>query len=357
MKGTTFMKRRVRPPSIRCRPAKWWLSAVAILPLLFGLSAAIPAAVSVDRQSLQKDYGRPESVPFPPGNPYSRAKADLGQMLFFDPILSGSGTRSCASCHNPGLAWGDGLPRAVGEKQLALRSPTLINVAWIPVLGWDGKFHDLEAVAFAPITGGANMNRKEPELIAALAAIPGYRQAFSAAFPDGAIDRRNIELALATFERTIISGTAPFDRWVDGAEDAIDESAKRGFALFTGKADCAECHSGWNFTDASFHDIGTGQENDVGRARLFPNVVELHYAFKVPTLRDVARRAPYMHDGSEPSLEAVIDLYDRGGVDRPSRSELIKPLGLTAEEKADLVAFLKTLTGEPVAVSVPVLPR
>ena len=357
MKGATFMKSGARPLSILCRPARWPLSAVAILPLLFGLSATIPAPVFVDRQSLQEDYGRPESVPFPPENPYSKAKADLGRMLFFDPILSGSGTRSCASCHNPGLAWGDGLPRAVGEKPLALRSPTLINVAWIPILGWDGKFHDLEGVAFAPITGAANMNRKEPDLTAALAAIPGYRAAFSAAFPGGVIDRRNIELALATFERTIVSGTAPFDRWVEGVNDAIDDSAKRGFALFAGKAGCAECHSGWNFTDGSFHDVGTGQENDIGRARLFPNAVELHYAFKVPTLRDVERRAPYMHDGSEPSLEAVVDLYDRGGVDRPSRSELVKPLGLTAQEKADLVAFLKTLTGEPVAMSVPVLPR
>jgi cytochrome c peroxidase len=317
----------------------------------------VPAITSVKSESWREDYRRPESVPFPSDNPYSKAKADLGRILFFDPILSGSGTRSCASCHNPGLSWGDGLGRAVGEKALALRSPTLLNVAWMPVLGWDGKFHDLEAVAFAPITGAANMNRKESDLIAALSAIVGYRRAFAEAFPDGAINRRNIELALATFERTIVSGVAPFDRWVDGIDDAIDESAKRGFAIFTGKAGCAECHSGWNFTDGSFYDIGTGQENDIGRGRLFPNSEKLRYAFKVPTLRDVERRAPYMHDGSEPTLEAVIDLYDRGGIDRPSRSELIKRLDLTEAEKADLVAFLRTLTGEPVPVSVPGLPR
>lgn len=335
----------------------WLLCIVAASFSLVGLVAASTADTSVKGEGWREDYRRPESVPFPSDNPYSKAKADLGRMLFFDPIVSGSGTRSCASCHNPGLSWGDGLGRAVGEKVLALRSPTLLNVAWMPVLGWDGKFHDLEAVAFAPITGPANMNRKESDLIAALSAIQGYRRAFAEAFPDGAINRRNIELALATFERTIVSGVAPFDRWVEGAGDAIDESAKRGFSVFTGKAGCAECHSGWNFTDGSFYDIGTGQESDIGRARLFPNSEKLRHAFKVPTLRDVERRAPYMHDGSEPTLEAVIDLYDRGGVDRPSRSELIKRLDLTAEEKADLVAFLRTLTGEPMPVTIPMFPR
>jgi len=358
MKTILSEKRGVPARSMRVLRAAWpiWLAAVPLL--VFGLSQAGPAATSLGHES-REDYRRPEDIPFPSGNPYSKAKADLGRMLFFDPILSGSGTRSCASCHSPGLSWGDGLARAAGENQkpLALRSPTVLNVAWTPIFGWDGKFHDLEAVAFAPITGPANMNRKEADLIAALSAIPGYRQAFSAAFPDGAISRRNIELALATFERMIVSETAPFDRWVEGAEDAIDDSAKRGFALFTGKAGCAECHSGWNFTDGAFYDIGTGQENDIGRARLFPGSVELRYAFKVPTLRDVARRAPYMHDGSEPTLEAVIDLYDRGGIDRPSRSELIKRLDLSAQDKADLVAFLRTLTGEPVDVPVPILPR
>jgi len=335
----------------------WLLSTFVFSLLLLGLIPTVPATTSVKSESWREDYRRPESVPFPSDNPYSKAKADLGRMLFFDPILSGSGTRSCASCHNPGLSWGDGMGRAVGEKVLALRSPTLLNVAWMPVLGWDGKFHDLEAVAFAPITGPANMNRKESDLIAALSAIEGYRRAFGEAFPNGAINRRNIELALATFERTIVSGVAPFDRWIDGTDDAIDESAKRGFAVFTGKAGCAECHSGWNFTDGGFYDIGTGQENDSGRGRLFPNSEKLRYAFKVPTLRDVERRAPYMHDGSEPTLEAVIDLYDRGGVDRPSRSELIKRLDLTEAEKADLVAFLQTLTGEPMPMTVPALPR
>jgi len=309
--------------------------------------------------TLKQSYVRPEETPYPEDNPPSKAKAALGKMMFFDPILSGSGTRSCATCHNPGLAWGDGLPRAVGEfqKPLPLRAPTLYDIAWIPVLGWDGKFPDLESVAFSPITGSGNMNRNEGDLIAALAAIPGYRQAFAAAFPGGAITRRNIELAIADFERTIVAAEAPFDRWIEGDESAISADAKHGFELFNGKAGCAECHSGWNFTDGAFYDIGSAKGADIGRARLFPNSVKLRYAFKVPTLRDVARRAPYMHDGSEPSLEAVIDLYDRGGIDRPSRSELIKPLGLTPQEKRELLAFLKTLDGAATDFAVPTLPR
>jgi cytochrome c peroxidase len=338
----------------------------ALMPLLalaLGICCLAPMlavrAEDPSLASLKQNYVRPEEVPYPDDNPPSKAKAALGKMLFFDPLLSGSGTRSCATCHNPALAWGDGLPRAIGERQkpLTLRSPTLYDLAWIPVLGWDGKFPDLESVAFAPITGAGNMNRKESELIAALHAIPGYREAFAKAFAGGAITRRNIELAIADFERTIVAAEAPFDRWIEGDENAISVGAKHGFELFNGKAGCAECHSGWNFTDGAFYDIGTAKGTDTGRLHLFPNSVKLRYAFKVPTLREVARRAPYMHDGSERTLEAVIELYDRGGIARPSRSELIKPLGLTPQEKADLIAFLKTLDGAPGDFGVPTLPR
>lgn len=148
-----------------------------------------------------------------------------------------------------------------------------------------------------------------------------------------------------------------FDRWIRGDENAIDTSAKRGFEIFNGKGRCADCHSGWAFTDGSFHDIGVAQDDDIGRGRLFPTSVKLRHAFKTPTLRDVARRAPYMHDGSLPTLEAVIDLYNRGGIERPSRSELIGPLGLTKQEKEDLIAFLETLTSSPQTVELPTLPR
>lgn len=311
------------------------------------------------RTAWQAKYQRPTEIPFPRENPYSEGKARLGRMLFFEPMLSGSGSRTCGSCHNPALSWGDGLPRAIGDKAtpLALRAPTLLNVAWTPRPGWDGHFRDLEAVAFGPITAPNNMNMSEKDVVARLSAVPAYVEAFDTAFGKGGIDRRRIELALATFERTIVSGEAPFDRWIKGDENAIDESAKRGFDLFNGKAHCAACHEGWAFTDSSFHDIGTAQGDDIGRGALFPHSAKLRYAFKTPTLRDVARRAPYMHDGSVATLDAVIDLYNRGGIDRPSRSDDIKPLGLTKDEKAALIAFLGTLTATPVPVSITALPR
>ncbi len=280
-------------------------------------------------------------------------------MLFFDPILSGSQVRSCSSCHNPALSWGDGQARAIGEKQarLPLRSPTLFNVAWVPKLGWDGHFRDLESVAFGPIIAADNMNLPEKVLVERLSAIPGYRDAFDQAFGPGAITRKKIELALATYERTIVSGEAPFDRWIKGDATAINAAAKRGFDLFNGKAQCASCHTGWGFTDSSFHDIGSAKNDDIGRGRLFPTSVKLRHAFKTPTLRDVARRAPYMHDGSIPTLAAVLDLYNRGGIARPSRAEHIRPLDLSRQEKADLIAFLQTLSGTPQPVSVSALPR
>lgn len=336
--------------------------ALAMLAPAFAtsLDSNTDSTSQVQRAVWKHEYRRPTKIPFPASDPYTKAKADLGRLLFWDPILSGDGSRSCASCHNPGLSWGDGLPRAigVGDKPLPLRSPTLLDIAWIPVLGWDGKFRNLESVAFAPITAPGNMDRSPKALIAALKAIPGYRDAFAKAYPgDGAITRPHIEDALATFERTIVASEAPFDRWIDGDHTAISAAAKRGFDLFNGKAQCAQCHKGWNFTDGSFYDIGTATGDDIGRGRIFRNSPKLRYAFKVPTLRDVARRAPYMHNGSEADLKSVIALYNRGGIDRPSRSELIKPLHLTKAETSDLIAFLKTLTGAPTSAPVPTLPR
>jgi len=338
----------------------WKAAAVAAAVVLVANTAgSVSGAVSPDRQALWQKYHRPAQIPFPTDDPYSEAKLKLGRMLFFDPILSGSQSRSCASCHNPGLSWADGQPRAVGEKQeaLPLRTPTLLDVAWTPLLGWTGHFRDLESVAMVPITAANNMNLPEHVLIERLAAIPVYVDAFNAAFGQGEITGKKIEMALATFERSIVSTRAPFDRWIDGDPAAISESAKRGFDLFNGKANCAACHSGWAFTDSSFHDIGTAKNDDLGRGKLFPNSVGLRYAFKTPTLRDVARRGPYMHDGSVPTLQAVIELYNRGGIDRPSRAPEIHPLGLRTGEKADLIAFLDTLTGEPKPVIFPTLPR
>jgi cytochrome c peroxidase len=327
--------------------------------LLVGTVASRSGEGVPERDHWKADYQRPVAIPFPASNPYSEAKSRLGRMLFFDPVLSGSGSRSCASCHNPALSWQDNLPRGIGENQEAMpvRTPTLLNVAWVPKLGWDGHFRDLEAVAFGPISSPKIMNLPEEVLVERLSSIPGYVSTFRAAFGPGEITKRKIELALATFERSIVSGEAPFDHWINGDEHAIGDAAKRGFDLFNGKAHCSACHSGWAFTDASFHDIGTATGDDIGRGRLFPSSPTLRYAFKTPTLRDVARRAPYMHDGSVATLSEVIDLYDKGGIDRPSRAEEIKPLGLSAQEKAELIAFLHTLTAAPTTVALTTLPR
>jgi cytochrome c peroxidase len=347
-------------PSLSARKA-FGLSGALVLALFLALGAraSLSDTPADTRQAWLEHYKRPTEIPFPSDNPFSDAKFRLGRTLFFDPILSGSEVRSCASCHNPGLSWGDGQPRAIGEKQqaLPLRTPTLLNIAWVPRLGWDGHFRDLESVAMSPITAANNMNLSEQAMVQRLAAIPGYVDAFDAAFGEGDVTVRKMEFALATFQRTIVSKGAPFDRWLDGDQAAVSVAAKRGFDLFNGKANCAACHSGWAFTDASFHDIGSARGDDIGRGRLFPNSVALRYAFKTPTLRDVVRRAPYMHDGSVPTLEAVIDLYNRGGIDRPSRAEEIHPLSLTDSEKADLIAFLRTLNGAPESVSFPALPR
>ncbi|MCJ2037031.1 cytochrome-c peroxidase [Methylobacterium sp. J-068] len=325
-------------------------------PTRAGEPAPVASPTSQAELAAARDaYRRDETIAHPADNPYSPAKAELGRRLFFDPVLSGAGTMTCASCHNPSQSWSDGRPRGIGETGAAmkLRTPTLLDVAQNPILGWDGKFRDLEAVAFTPITSASAMNLPERTLLARLERDPTYVRDFSQAFPertgsgeDAAVSRRNVERALATYQRSIVSGQSPFDRWVLGDETAIDARAKAGFAVFNGRGQCAACHSGWTFTDGSFHDIGVGTGDDIGRAAFFTNSEQLRYAFKTPTLRDVAERGPYMHDGSLSSLEQVIDLYDRGGIARPSRSPAIRPLGLTDAEKRDLITFLKTLTAD-----------
>ena len=322
-------------------------AAMAVLLGFVGVGAGVGGGADPRRDGWRASYRPPAEIPFPPENPYTAAKAELGRRLFFDPILSGDGTRSCATCHVPDLAWGDGRARAATRARgdMDLRTPTLINVAWQDgPLGWDGKFRDLETVAAMPIVAPGNMNLPMPDALARLSADPSYAAAFATAFADPAITRERLEAALATFERLIVTEPTPFDRWIAGREDAIGASAKAGFDLFNGRAGCAGCHSGWSFTDNSFHDIGVGVGADVGRGRLKPSSVALTYAFKTPTLREVGQRGPYMHDGSVPTLDAVIDLYDRGGIARPSRSRSIKPLNLTAAERANLLAFLATLS-------------
>lgn len=319
-----------------------------------GAKTTAPSSAGV-----KQTYERPLSIPFPADNPYTAPKAHLGQMLFFEPRMSRAKMQSCASCHSPSFAWGDGLAKGVGEhmKELGRRTPTILNGAWGEIFMWDGRKETLEDQALGPIEAGVEMNMPLDELIKRLEAIPAYPKAFEAAFPgDGKITAKNIAKAIATFERTVVSAMAPFDRWIAGDEGAIGDDAKRGFDLFNGKANCAACHKSWRFTDDSFHDIGV-PDDDVGRGKFLPEIEKMQHAFKTPGLRNIVERAPYMHDGSLPDLRAVVEHYNRGGVERPSRSDQIFPLKLSDGEIDDIVAFMRTLSSEDRLPRLSALPR
>ena len=309
-------------------------------------------------EAMKSQYRRPASIPFPKDNPYTPEKLALGKQLYFDTRVSVSSAQSCASCHSPAFGWADGLPVGVGFSmaQLGRHSPTIVNAAWGAIFMWDGRLADLEEQALGPIQSPGEMNMPVDKLMERLGTIAEYKPLFAAAFPGEAMSPKTLAKAIATYERTVVSQRAPFDDWVDGNEQAISEEAKRGFTLFNTKAQCSSCHEGWNFTNDGFQDIGLPSD-DVGRGKFMPGVVKMQYAFKTPGLREIGRRSPYMHDGSLATLEQVVEHYDKGGVERPSRSDLIKPLGLAPQEKSDVVAFLKTLTSELSPTSVPVLPR
>ena len=303
-------------------------------------------------------YRRPTTIPFPKDNTYSPQKLELGKTLYFDTRISVTSAQSCASCHNPAFGWADGLAVGVGHgmEKLGRHSPTIINAAWGAIFMWDGRLANLEEQALGPIQSPGEMNMPIDKLMERLETIAGYKPLFAAAFPGEGMNPKTLAKAIATYERTVVSERAPFDEWIDGNEKAVSEEAKRGFVLFNTKAQCSSCHEGWNFTNDGFQDIGLPSE-DMGRGKFAPGVVKMEHAFKTPGLREITHRSPFMHDGSLATLEAVVDHYDRGGVDRPSRSDLMKPLGLTTQEKADLVAFMKTLTSELDPTPVPVLPR
>ena len=306
-------------------------------------------------------WRRPEQVPAPADNQPTAVRIELGRSLFFDPRLSAKGVMSCATCHNPALGWSDGRPTAVGHdmKILPRATPTIINAAFNPLQMWDGRKASLEEQALGPFESKDEQNLALPELERRVRAISGYVDMFAAAYPDEAISSRTIAKAIASFERTVVSANAPFDRWQAGDALALSAAAQRGFELFNGKAQCALCHQGFNFTDNGFHNIGLrepGVDPDMGRFA-HRRVAVLKGAFKTPTLRDITLTAPYMHNGAYITLEQVVDHYDRGGDVKENLSPNMKPLGLHAVEKEDLVEFLRSLTGTPLVVTLPHLPQ
>ena len=336
-------------------------AGIAVLHATAAKHPSVPstAKASYDRVTAKAAYHRPATVPFPADNAPTPAREQLGKALFFDPRLSGSNAISCASCHNPAFSWGDALPKGIGHgsKPVGRRTPTILNTAFAELLFWDGRAGSLEEQALGPISAPGEMNLPADQLAEKVKGIIGYEAMFAAAYPGEGITLPTIAKAIATFERTVVSGPAPFDEWLAGREEAISASAKRGFDLFNTKASCVKCHSGWNFSDQGFHDIGL-RGDDLGRGKHLPEIEAVRHAFKTPTLRNVAHRAPYMHDGSEHRLEDVVRLYDRGGdVRRPSLSSDIKPLNLTATEIEDLCNFMRTLTSHDRPVAIPTLPN
>ncbi|HEX7928882.1 MAG TPA: cytochrome c peroxidase [bacterium] len=323
-----------------------------------GHAQTVPSAEAQARQ-WAADYIRPAQVMHPADNTPTPARTLLGKTLFFDPRLSDNQEMSCATCHNPAQMWQDGVPLPMGAvmKVMSRRTPPLLNLAWGGPYTWDGRAATLEGQALGPITSPAIMNLPADQMVERLRKIDGYALLFERAYPGEKITPKTVGKAIAVFERSLVSGTAPFDEWAAGNANAMSDSAKRGFVVFNTKGNCAGCHAGWRFTDDGFYDIGI-PGNDRGRGKIVQTVKAMEFAFKTPTLRDVADRAPYMHNGSVPTLEAVVDHYNRGGaVARATLAPTVRKLNLTAVEKADLVAFLKALTGTVAPVDIPGLPQ
>jgi len=316
------------------------------------------SAQAQEIEQLKQAYRRPDRIPFPEEAPYSPQMATLGKMLFFDPRLSGQQNLSCASCHNPSFGFEVPVGGAIGAngKPQARKAPTVLNAAWISTMFWDGRAPNLELQAIGPIIGEGAMGGNFSHIVVRLGNVPEYKAWFDRVFPGGGVTQDNILTAIATYERTIVAEPAPFDRWVEGDESAITPEAKRGFALFNGKAGCAACHTGWNFSDNKFHDLGIATK-DIGRGAFDPDNPLARHAFKTPGLRNLTYRGPFGHAGQFPDLEAVVAFYETGGLPRPSKSPLMRPLNFGLEERTDLLAFLRSLTAEQTRTALPNLPN
>jgi cytochrome c peroxidase len=326
---------------------------------------------------LQKAF--PTEIVQPADNPTTPEKVELGKLLFFDPILSDDNTLSCAHCHHPHLGFSDGLPRSRGRGgkgagrertggiELTRGAPSLWNTVYYHRQFWDGRAAHLEEQARMVITTPEEVNADPAELVRELKAIPEYRALFDKAFggKDGeAITFKNITYAIAAFQRTLVSFNSRFDRYAAGDGSALSPQEKRGLKLFLSpKTRCNECHGIPVFADRNFKVIGVPDPKD-GPADVAKPEAErgrgggLNGAFKIPTLRNIALTAPYMHNGVFETLEEVLDFYSGGGgrglgLDVPLQDDKIRKFNLTPQEKADLIAFLLALTDESALPEIP----
>jgi cytochrome c peroxidase len=327
--------------------------AVVLVPFVLfavALLGADPPA-SIPRDTLPKDLPC-DTVPLglgprpaSPANPVTTARVALGRKLFFDPILSADRTVACASCHHPdhGFASVEARPRGVGGRVGTRRAPTLLNRAYGTAFFWDGRAATLEEQALKPIESPDEMASSVPEAIRRLKADAGYRDLFAASF-DGGVTADNLAKAIACFERVLLRGNSPVDRFRQkGERSALTAAELHGLWLYESKGQCWKCHSGTNFTDEAFHNTGVGWgADDLGRFLVTKTDAD-RGKYKTPTLRGVKLTAPYMHDGSLKTLEEVVEFYNKGGGANPHLDPVMKPLNLSKEELADLIAFLKSL--------------
>lgn len=299
-------------------------------------------------------------VTTPPDNPQTDAKIELGKQLFFDPRLSANDTVSCATCHDPDTAWANHNPVDVGVfgRTGERNSGTILDAAYMEFQFWDGRATTLEEQALAPIHNPVEMGETLEHVVRKLNAIDGYRIQFREVFGSD-VTADGIAKALAAFERTVLSGPSPFDRYTAGDKQAMSAAAVRGLRVFNSKAGCRTCHKGPMLSDQGFHNVGVGMDRpspDIGREAVTKDPKD-RGRFKTPSLRNVALTWPYMHDGSLRTLADVVELYDRGGVPNPTLDVFVFPLDLSEQEQRDLVAFLEALTGTMPAFQRPMLPK
>ena len=303
-----------------------------------------------------KKWLRLAPVPAPSNNKVTPQRVELGKFLYFDTRLSVDDTVSCATCHNPEMGWSDQQTKAVGVGGAVgpRNSPTIINSAYQYHQFWDGRVRTLEDQALGPIEADVEMNLSLDVLIPKLKGIGEYVTLFEKAYPGEGITEDTLARAIASFERTVVSTEAPFDKFIKGDKLAISTVAQEGFELFKAKGHCTDCHDGFNFSDGSFHNLGLG-DGDEGRVKVRRGVTKLFGAMKTPTLRDVTKSWPYFHDGSVKTLHEATAICGNGGrfADAKGLSSFIVDRGLTPKEIDKIVEFMKTLEGEPMKLTIP----
>ena len=329
------------------------------LTFICSIVALLPISVLLSRAEKRKKKTWPQPVIEPKGNPTSLAKVRLGKQLFFDSRLSGDNKMSCATCHRLEKGFGDGLEVGIGHRgrKLSRNTQTLLNVAYYPKLFWDGRATTLEEQALMPIQSPDEMNQDLTQLEEELNAVTGYVRQFKTVFGTK-VTRKGIAKALAAFQRSLVTGPSPYDRYVSGDRKALSAEAKRGMELFFGEAGCSECHTAPTFSDGKFYRLGASF-TDKGLESLTGKKKD-RYRFRTPSLRNVADTAPYMHDGSLKTLGDVVTFYYRGVPKKTPEGlemDLLPLTGNSFSEITDIVEFLRSLSGKVTKITIPTLPK